>query len=56
MRHTDLSDDLTAAAVAADRLCARIARASDILCAVALAGTLALTLFHAARFALRVLG
>jgi hypothetical protein len=56
MRRTDFSDELITAADAFDRLCARIARASDLLCAVALAGTFALALFHAARFALRVLG
>lgn len=56
MRHTDLSDDLTAAADALDRLCARLMIACDILCAVAVFGTFGMTIYHAVRFALRVLG
>lgn len=68
MRHTDLSDDLTAArpcppnaslleaAYALDRLCARLMIACDILCAVAVFGTFGMTIYHAVRFALRVLG
>lgn len=56
MRHTDLSNDLAATAEAFDRLCARLMIACDMLCAVAVFGTFAMTIFHAVRFALRVPG
>ncbi|MDP2129969.1 MAG: hypothetical protein U0975_16235 [Erythrobacter sp.] len=67
MWQPDLSDDLTArpcprnaslldAADALDRLCARLMIACDILCAVAVFGTFGMTIYHAFRFALRVLG
>ena len=60
MWQPDLSDDLTAAADApsplGSRLCARLMIACDILCAVAVFGTFGMTIYHAVRFALRVLG
>ncbi len=54
MRHTDFSDDLTAAADALDRLCAKLMIACDVLCAVAVFGTFAMTIYHAVRFAARM--
>lgn len=50
----DLSDDLTAAAEALDRLCAKLMIACDVLCAVAVFGTFAMTIYHAVRFAVRM--
>lgn len=55
-RVSNLSADLSATADAFDRLCAKLMIASDILCAVAIFGTFGMALYHAGRFALRVLG